>query len=142
MKIINKILPLIILMALCFAEEATAQRRGVEIWGPTCGNCHSMQPASRYTSAKWGPIMVHMKINARLSDEESQAVLEYLKFGASDATSAVPAPDENSGKEAVASVVLKEQPSKKVQNQISKEEAAKIKAFVKKSEKDKKSKEK
>ncbi|MFQ5447084.1 MAG: hypothetical protein ACE5FF_09120 [Saprospiraceae bacterium] len=136
MKIINKILPLIILSVLFITQNATAQRSGVEIWGQTCGNCHVMQPGSRYTAKQWNSIMLHMQVNARLSDEETKAVLEYLKFGASDATSAVPASEDNSGKE-VASIVLKEQP-KKAQGQLSKEEAAKIKAFVKKSKKDKK----
>lgn len=62
-----------------------AQRSGrsdVNIWAQTCSNCHANQPRSKYESVKWEAIMVHMQLVARLTDDETQAVLRYLKRGA------------------------------------------------------------
>jgi len=143
MKIIKNILPIIILSTLFSITEATAQRSGVEIWGQTCGNCHSMQPASRYTAKKWESVMLHMKINARLSDKESAAVLEYLKFGASDATSVEPRPKDAIDVEAVGATetIIIESPAKTVKSALSAVEVEKIQEFINQNKKVKDGKE-
>ena len=71
--------------------DLEAQRSGVEIWSQTCGNCHMIQPANRYTEGKWESIMMHMTIATRLTTAESEAVLEFLKGGAKPLASAEPA---------------------------------------------------
>jgi hypothetical protein len=58
-----------------------AQKIGVEVWTQNCGNCHSIQPAARYTAENWSSLIIHMRITARLTDEESSAVAEFLKEG-------------------------------------------------------------
>ena len=85
-----------ILVAGCVLGVATAlmpagvltQRSGVEVWSQTCGNCDMVQPANRYTTDQWESIMVRMKTWARLTDDESDAVLGFLKGGAERLASA------------------------------------------------------
>lgn len=70
---------------LTMPGSVQAQRSGrsdVNIWAQTCANCHTNQPRSKYESVKWEPIMVHMQLAARLTDDEAQAILRYLKRGA------------------------------------------------------------
>ncbi len=68
-------------VALLPADSA-AQRSGVEIWSQTCGNCHVIQPANRYSADQWQKLMMHMRITARMTDEDADAVLQFLKGGA------------------------------------------------------------
>ena len=79
--------------AVASPADLVAQRSGVEIWSQTCGNCHMIQPANRYTEGKWESIMMHMTIATRLTTAESEAVLEFLKGGAKPLASAEPAED-------------------------------------------------
>jgi mono/diheme cytochrome c family protein len=46
-----------------------------------------LQPANRYKAERWTIIMRHMQINARLTDAETEAVLEFLKAGARQSAS-------------------------------------------------------
>ena len=71
-----------VLMAFSLPTSVQAQRSGVETWSQTCGNCHRIQPANRYTADQWETIMNRMATWARLTDDESDAVLEFLKGGA------------------------------------------------------------
>lgn len=73
------------------AGLAAQQRSGVEIWSQTCGNCHLIQPANRYTAGQWESVMVNMMILARMTDDEAEAVLDFLKGGARQVASAEPA---------------------------------------------------
>ena len=77
-----------VLMAFSLPTSVQAQQSGVEIWSQTCGNCHLIQPANRYTADQWESIMVRMRTWARLTDDESDAVLEFLKGGAKRLASA------------------------------------------------------
>ncbi|MFQ6046907.1 MAG: c-type cytochrome [Gemmatimonadales bacterium] len=61
---------------------AVAQRSGVDMWAETCGRCHMIQPANRYTADQWETIVTNMKIIARLTDDEAEAILEFLRGGA------------------------------------------------------------
>jgi hypothetical protein len=63
------------------AVEAQDDRSGVEIWSQTCGNCHRNQPGSRYSADKWRSILMHMRIDARLTDDETAAILAFLTRG-------------------------------------------------------------
>ncbi len=76
------------LAALTIPTTIAAQRSGVEIWSQTCGSCHTIQPAARYTAGKWESIMAHMTLASRLTDAEAEAVLEFLKGGAKNVASA------------------------------------------------------
>jgi hypothetical protein len=118
-----------------------AQRSGVEAWSQTCRNCHRSQPASRYTARQWESIATHMKIYARLTDEETKVILEFLKNGARGTTSVVPAPNNDSKGTTVASTG--EDNSEALKNyQLTAEEVQALKAFIQNSEKQKAEKKK
>ncbi|MBI4521396.1 MAG: cytochrome c, partial [Gemmatimonadetes bacterium] len=69
-------------VALGYPLDASAQRSGVEIWSENCGRCHLPQPANRYTADQWETIVSNMRLVARLTDADAEAVLEFLSGGA------------------------------------------------------------
>ncbi len=75
---------LIALFALTFflGMGTSFAQSGVIIWSQRCGNCHAIQPAVWYTKERWEAILMHMRIYAHLTDEQAEAVLEFLKTGA------------------------------------------------------------
>lgn len=73
---------LVVFATIATPVPGAAQRSGVEIWAQSCGRCHRPQPASRYTADVWETIMTQMQIYARLTDDEANAVLEFLQSGA------------------------------------------------------------
>lgn len=93
MRAIKSLLLAAMVLPAFVPGEAAAQRSGAEIWAQNCGNCHVLQPANRYTAERWAIIMRHMQINARLTDTETEAVLEFLKAGARRTASAEPKQD-------------------------------------------------
>ena len=70
------------MLAAGWPGSAQAQRSDVEIWSQSCGNCHTNQPARRYSANQWGSITTHMMVQARLTDDESAAILRFLRKGA------------------------------------------------------------
>lgn len=72
----------VLAMAVPVAVGAQDTRSDVQVWSQSCSNCHTNQPARRYTGDQWSSIIPHMKIMARLTDGEAEAVLRYLKRGA------------------------------------------------------------
>jgi len=61
---------------------AAAQRSGVDIWSQSCGRCHRPQPPIRYSADAWETIVAQMRIYARLTDDEANAVLQFLQGAA------------------------------------------------------------
>ena len=78
--------------ALWSPTESVAQRSGVEIWGAVCGRCHLIQPPDRYTAKDWDAITIHMTVTARLTTAQGEAVLAFLRQGATRAESSGQAP--------------------------------------------------
>lgn len=68
--------------ALGMPADGHGQRSGVEIWSQNCGRCHLPQPANQYTADQWESILYHMRLAARLTDAETEAVLAFLQGGA------------------------------------------------------------
>jgi len=64
-------------------QSGTAQQRsGVDIWSQSCNRCHRPQPPNRYTADQWETIVEHMRQQARLTSDDADAVLAFLKSGA------------------------------------------------------------
>lgn len=82
-------------LAMTFSPtDLLAERTGVDIWSQACARCHRPQPGIRYTAGQWEIIMVHMEITARLTDDEANAVLEFLKTSAKPLALYRPAPQQ------------------------------------------------
>ncbi len=71
-----------LLLVMYTPGPVEAQSSGVELWAQTCGNCHQIQTGDRYTADAWVTIMDNMKIVARLTDAEADAILAFLQSGA------------------------------------------------------------
>lgn len=78
----KKLIGLIGLIALVGMASSTYAQSGVALWSQRCGNCHTLQPPVWYTKLAWEAIMTHMAIYAHLTDDEAEAILEFLKGGA------------------------------------------------------------
>jgi len=83
-RLLKILVPAVLVVSATAASPVAtaAQRSGVEIWAQTCGRCHRPQPARRYTAEAWETIIAQMRIYARLTDDEANAVLQFLKSGA------------------------------------------------------------
>jgi mono/diheme cytochrome c family protein len=81
-------------VAVLFPASLAAQRSGAQAWAESCGNCHINQPPNRYKAERWAIIMRHMQIYARLTDAETEAILEFLQAGARQPESAEAKQDE------------------------------------------------
>ncbi len=133
MKTIKILFLAIIWLAFqAFPAAVSAQRSGVEIWSQTCGNCHKSQPASRYTTRRWESIATHMKIYARLTDGETRTVLEFLKNGAKDAATVIPASTDEANATVVASTDADNPTNEGYQ--LTKEEVKALREYIRKSE--------
>jgi len=71
-----------LILAVAPQSGAAQQRSGVDIWSQSCNRCHRPQPPNRYTADQWETIMEHMRHQARLTSNEADAVLAFLKSGA------------------------------------------------------------
>lgn len=94
MKTLTKILLAGAVMAISLPGNLAAQRSGVEMWSQTCGNCHRIQPADRYTADQWVTILGQMSVQARLTDEEEASILAFLQSGAKKVAVAEPVRSE------------------------------------------------
>jgi hypothetical protein len=43
-----------------------------------CSGCHTLRLPSEFTEEKWGTIIQEMKMKAKLDEEESRKVLQYI----------------------------------------------------------------
>lgn len=78
----NKLLAILVIAGATLASPLEGQRSGVEIWAGNCGRCHMIQPVNRYGPKAWADIGQHMSILARLTSDESTAVIEFLQGAA------------------------------------------------------------
>ncbi len=53
--------------------------RGIKIWGRTCAGCHNMRDPKDFNDKGWEMIMMHMRVRAGLTGQDTRDVLEFLK---------------------------------------------------------------
>jgi cytochrome c5 len=64
-------------------SEKTAQAildEGKTIYANSCTKCHELPETSKYTAEKWTEIMKWMAPKAKLTDEQSKLVYNYVTF--------------------------------------------------------------
>jgi hypothetical protein len=81
--VVFAVLSCLIASRLAFAEAEGGSkalvRQGARLWSPYCGECHSARPPAERSPAEWDTIMMHMRVRANLSAEDTRALLEFLK---------------------------------------------------------------
>ena len=81
-------------LALITAAESKAQRTdsstnkpkpaprklsGAELYSMHCNRCHPERYPTERTAAQWKTILLHMRVRANLSAEQSREILKYLQ---------------------------------------------------------------
>lgn len=60
----------------------TKEMKGQSTFNAKCGTCHGLKVTTDYTAARWETIMVLMSNYAKLSEEEKENVLAFVKTNA------------------------------------------------------------
>jgi hypothetical protein len=60
-------------------EAAAAAPSGSTLWAQNCLRCHNAPTPTRYSQTQWDVVMLHMRIRAGLTAQDSRAILDFLK---------------------------------------------------------------
>jgi len=61
------------------AEAKKNPFSGAKLWTDHCGSCHNLRNPAGYSDAQWDVAVMHMRVRANLSAEETRAILDFLK---------------------------------------------------------------
>jgi cytochrome c5 len=61
--------------------EALKAKNGAELWEQQCNRCHYARSPSFYNDAQWDVAMMHMRVRAKLTTDDYNAILDFLKSG-------------------------------------------------------------
>jgi hypothetical protein len=64
---------------MSLAEHKRLFRLGAKLWPIYCNTCHNARPGSEKAPYEWDLIIMHMRTLANFPQENTQAILEYLK---------------------------------------------------------------
>jgi len=56
--------------------------KGKTVFDSSCGKCHGLPEAADHTADQWAKIIAHMSPKAKLTEEETNWVLAYVKTNA------------------------------------------------------------
>lgn len=67
----------------CYAEklisgQSTQGKSGAQLWVDNCSRCHNYRSPTEYTPNQWNTIMLHMRFQGGLTDQEAKEILDYL----------------------------------------------------------------
>ncbi|HMI06706.1 MAG TPA: cytochrome c [Flavobacterium sp.] len=60
---------------------AFALEEGKSLYENDCAKCHGLYKPTDFTREEWGPIMAKMQIKARITDEETASIYNYILSG-------------------------------------------------------------
>jgi hypothetical protein len=61
------------------APKTASGKGGAELWAVNCAHCHNIRSPNFYSDAQWDVAMMHMRVRANLTAEESRKILAFLK---------------------------------------------------------------
>ncbi len=61
------------------AEHKRLFREGAKLWPIYCNTCHNARPGSEKAPYEWNLIIMHMRTLANFPQQDTDAILEYLK---------------------------------------------------------------
>jgi hypothetical protein len=64
---------------LCPPDRRAEEKSGAELWAENCTRCHNLRPPDTLSDAEWDTAVMHMRVRANLTGEESRKIVEFLK---------------------------------------------------------------
>lgn len=61
------------------ADDPMAFIRGAQSWADNCARCHNMRDPAEYRDDVWEPTVLHMRIRAGLTGQETRDILTFLQ---------------------------------------------------------------
>jgi cytochrome c5 len=61
------------------AAQADSGLSGSQLWGQMCGLCHNAPSPKDHSDMQWEVIVMHMRVQARLTGEEERKIVQFLK---------------------------------------------------------------
>lgn len=61
------------------ADDPMAFVRGAQSWADNCARCHNMRDPAEYRDDVWEPTVLHMRIRAGLTGQETRDILTFLQ---------------------------------------------------------------
>lgn len=52
---------------------------GAQLWAQNCQRCHNLRAPNSYSHAQWDVAMLHMRVRANLTPEQTRKILDFLK---------------------------------------------------------------
>lgn len=59
--------------------KVASGKSGAQLWAENCTHCHNIRSPSFYSDAQWDVAVMHMRVRANLTAEESRKILAFLK---------------------------------------------------------------
>ncbi|MFA3783114.1 hypothetical protein ABRY23_08635 [Melioribacteraceae bacterium 4301-Me] len=69
---------LLLLGVIACSSTEYFNSNGEKLYYNKCSGCHRLYKKDEFTKSKWKDIMVVMKEKAKLSDDETKAILNFL----------------------------------------------------------------
>lgn len=60
-------------------EDPMAFVRGAQSWADNCARCHNMRDPAEFRDDVWEPTVLHMRVRAGLTGQESRDILTFLQ---------------------------------------------------------------
>ncbi len=62
------------------SKEVTIVRSGAQLWGESCSKCHNAPSPETFSDVEWDVAVMHMRVRAKLTEEEASKIAEFLKI--------------------------------------------------------------
>lgn len=60
-------------------KETAIVKSGAQMWGESCIKCHNSPSPDTFSDVEWEVAMMHMRVRAKLTEEESKKIADFLK---------------------------------------------------------------
>lgn len=84
---------MIFALPLCAEEKdpkAGEVTRGAKVWAENCSRCHNMRDPTEFRDDLWKPIVMHMRVRAGLTGQDTRDILAFLQASNNPARTAKP----------------------------------------------------
>lgn len=73
------IISLITLISNCAINSEIKEKSGAQLWGENCIRCHNTPSPETFSDTEWDVAVMHMRVRANLTDQETSKIVSFLK---------------------------------------------------------------